>query len=857
MHEVSLNRLRELRARARQRLQNVVADLTPFAKEDGTFRRTPDSPTKTDDVNVTTTCSCLMALALTNTFKEFYKANTKQTSTKVFRSVEAAPWMSSGLSANNAFTTTLVLRTFGFLKGGRLLRYKSGKPVPIGTAHTKNWQLQLGISNVLGLAKRLREHADETSKFLWLSLTDKTRDLLLEDSTDETRLRTALALDIARITESGWIHEAVRFDKASSETKKQLADIIKAPSPNTYKLAEANRSLLVDQYPDVFATPAPRSLIDIALAMADPNPSLDAFTINKYPPSAAVLYWFVDGITRAKIPLSEKQWTVLCTWATSKFNHERSLVVAEHDAMMDPVAMGMAACLCARLRTVSEVTALGTTKKHLALLPSVVELERAVLEMISKQTPTGIWHKYFPMFHYQDAGSNYCFTFELLESVLHEFSGTKNTLLKNPDFVKSLDRALSWCESSYLEHSDGKKVYRGWNSGGDLDTLGKEQPESWATAVVHMFLWELVEVLSHRIQQIVLQKYNALIPKAKQRSKPKGALSRLWDLEVLLKDEVKDLSSVLRAQIIDKYKGENEVKLRRRGIKAARSALLFGPPGTSKTEITRALADELGWPLISITPADFVKGTLADVYLRADEIFQDLLDLSGVCVFFDEMDALVQTREAEVQLDIESQFLTTTMLPKLTSLHDAGRVVFFMATNFQDRFDAAIKRAGRFDLLLCMGPPKLSEKLDRLYVAYGLDPDDPESKKAVESAVNAGAKIKQYLKGKQGLQDCLSLYTFGDYKAFIRQFGDNKKKLIGEAVEQMGKTEFLKRLRHDSKYVALKMSDLKALKKLVGWGTLDELKTKKFTLMQLQKRKMLPNPTIRYMCDWQESREQF
>lgn len=500
---------------------------------------------------------------------------------------------------------------------------------------------------------------------------------------------------------------------------------------------------------------------------------------------------------------------------------------------MDPVAMGMAACLCARLRHTSGTPRLGTTKQHLALLPSVVELERAILEMISMQTRTGIWHKYFPMFHYEDAGSNYCFTFELLESVLHEFSAPEYTLLQNDDFVEGVDKAIRWCETSYLRYYDGK--YKGWNSGGDLDTLGKEQPESWATAVVHMFLWEVVEVLSHRIQQMILQKYNARMPSAKRKVESKPALSRLWDIDVLLKGDVQNLSSVLTTQIVDKYKGESEASLRHRTIKAARSALLFGPPGTSKTSITGAVAHDLNWPLIAITPADFVKGTLAEVYLRADEIFHDLLDLSGVVVFFDEMDALVQTRDAEVQLDIQSQFLTTTMLPKLTGLHDGGRVVFFMATNFQDRFDAAIKRPGRFDLLLCMGPPKLDEKFDRLYALYGVDPDDPDSSKIVKDLLKAGATIKRYLKTKRELKDQLSLYTFDEFKAFLRQFGGMKA--VTKTIEDLTAAEFQKLLKEDGKYVALKVSDLKTLKKVVQWKNLTDLKTKKFTLKHLQNKR--------------------
>jgi hypothetical protein len=124
-----------------------------------------------------------MALALTNTFKEFYESTTKpkkltQTASNVFRSVIDAPWMSSGLTANNAFTTTLVLRTFGFLKAEGLFTDDAGESDPIGSEPRKAWALHLGISNPLSLASKLVRRGDPASDFLWLSLSDKTREML-------------------------------------------------------------------------------------------------------------------------------------------------------------------------------------------------------------------------------------------------------------------------------------------------------------------------------------------------------------------------------------------------------------------------------------------------------------------------------------------------------------------------------------------------------------------------------------------------------------------------------------------------------------------------------------------------------
>lgn len=856
MHEVTLGTLRSLRARARRLLETVQNDLSPYVQTDGTFRRKPDSPP--GEINVTTTCSCLMALALTNSYAEFYRGREAGGAVAIFARLVGAPWMSSGLGANNAFTTTLILRTFGFLEQERLRRPTSSQAHQ--TVHKKRWELHLGITDAVGLARRLAARDDTASEYVWLSLTDRTRQLVSKAlGTTEPgdtilrpeELRNVLAVDLRRLIQSGWIYHEKRFIKASQATKNILAK-----KPTGYALAEANHLLLIDEFADHIASRVDLTLQKITdLLGSDP----DNFSINEYPPSATVLYWFVDGISRAELTLHPEAWGRLCAWAAKEFNHERSLVVAEHQATMDPTAMGMAACLCARLRTISDSgPGLGTTKDHLAMLPSVIELERSIQELMSRQAPSGIWNKYFPLFHYQDAGSNFCFTFELLEAVLNEFGGSTNKILDLPSFIEGMERAVTWCEDNRLRYSVQTIPYTGWNSGGYLETLRKGQPESWASAVVHMFLWELDTVLSERIQQRVLRKYksrpttprprrgNALTAEASVLASPE--LDALLDIEVLLQGRPESLTSVLRTQIVANYADHTEKSLRRHPPKKPLSVLLFGPPGTSKTQITKAVAADLNWPLLELTPADFVRGTLANVYLQADDIFDDLMDLAGVVVFFDEMDALVQTREGDVQLDIASQFLTTTMLPKLTRLHDQAKVVFFMATNFQDRFDAAIKRSGRFDLLLCMGPPTLSDKLERLHRAYFAKKETPQTLKAA-------ALVKKFLRGQVKLREQLHLYTFGEFRAFLKSIGGEHE--IGDKVEALGAAVFRKRLTEYSKFVSLKLSDLSPLRKIgVNWIKLPELDKKEFTLKQLEQKNLQPTPIVRYFCDRRESKIQ-
>jgi hypothetical protein len=777
-----------------------------------------------------------MALAATHACQSFFDKDSldqaKHKATEVFKSVVTAPWMSSGLTDNNAFTTTLVLRTYGYLIAEGL--------VDPGTTFSRPWENHLAVSDFKALVRSLREK-NPTSEFLWLSLSDITRDKIVESVTTESEigedLERRISLDLRRIVESGWILAKDRFEKAGPELQQQFKE-----EPTGYSLVAANRRLLSAQYAGSIREPEHLDLPAIARAISS---STSNFAINSYSPSAAVLYWFVDGISRARIELPEKSWTELCEWASRVFHQQRSLVVSHHQAMMDPVSMGMAACLCARLRYLCDAPEKGMSNKHRSVLPSEVELDQAIRELVAEQTE-GIWPKYFPMFHYQDAGSNFCFSFELLEALLIEFGREPNyrrgssmstkpgsRLMEEPVFIEALENSVTWCERNRWE--SGK--YSGWNSGGQAESLQNGHPESWATAVVHMFLAELTRVLSHRIEDGILRKYSA---RDAQDVSSGTAIGQMLDIDVVFQNDPYSLKDVLHSKIVVPHSDCTFESLRQSPSKGHRSALLFGPPGTSKTKVTQAVADDLRWPMISLSPADFVKGSLAHVYEQAQEIFEDLMDLSRVIVFFDEMDALVQTRE-DGHLDMASQFLTTMMLPKLADLHERGRVVFFMATNFQDRFDAAIKRAGRFDLLLCMGPPKLEEKLSRLSLFLGKRVDTAQAKEAE-------ALMRKHIGANRDWSDRLELFTFGDFQSFLRTLGTGAE--IVTKLKELTTDQFGERLIRHSKYVGLRVEDFRSLKDKPR--TLEEA----YRLDHLSLKGEEITPMLRYLCDRKESKDQ-
>jgi hypothetical protein len=78
-------------------------------------------------------------------------------------------------------------------------------------------------------------------------------------------------------------------------------------------------------------------------------------------------------------------------------------------------------------------------------------------------------------------------------------------------------------------------------------------------------------------------------------------------------------------------------------------------------------------------------------------------------VLLDEFDELV--REREGPNEVLSRFLTTAMLPKLTALHDRRQIVILLATNHVESFDSAIRRPGRFDMIVPVMQPTIEAKL--------------------------------------------------------------------------------------------------------------------------------------------------
>ncbi len=473
--------------------------------------------------------------------------------------------------------------------------------------------------------------------------------------------------------------------------------------------------------------------------------SPEKFSVSGYPAKTTIAYWFLDGAINAGVDLGASLRDI-AVWAVKQFHQQLIYVSARNDALMDPPELAMAACIINRIhRLCTEQPEKADISRS---LPSQVELMFAVKRVLAEQPKSGIWHKYFPLFHFPGGGgaADYCFSFEFLEAILTEFG---YSALATQDLVEHFKRSLQWCDRHVLHYVYGEKHYRGWNSGGEVTTLAAGMPELWATAAVHMFLNQLHLRISDLLDEIVLKEEFGIDRLAVVKSNKK--LEQLIDVTIRFPGESPTtLVKVIRNDLL--YNAQKSRKQKPFKLDTPRSALLFGPPGTSKTGLAKAVAEYLGWPIVIITPSQFLGGGLEQVHAQVDKVFRDLMDLRKCLVFFDEMDALAQTREGAPEnknsdsLDVTRLLLTTSMLPKLADLWDQSGVIFLMATNHRRHLDPAITRAGRFDLLLCVAPPPWSRKKSAAKLGDILKIKDSEKVEAqLEKLVDAGSATEKQL----------------------------------------------------------------------------------------------------------------
>jgi hypothetical protein len=233
-------------------------------------------------------------------------------------------------------------------------------------------------------------------------------------------------------------------------------------------------------------------------------------------------------------------------------------------------------------------------------------------------------------------------------------------------------------------------TYRGW---GNDRARREDLVESWVNALAGSFLHDLARAATDYASRTILERYGRELPEE---------ISPTW-AQIEETDTERPIKEFLSSRIIDPIKANEG-----RPQKDSCSLILFGPPGTSKTTLARGMAKELEWPLMTLTPGAFVERGLEYIETRAREVFDDLFRVERAIVLFDECDELFLRRPdkpTDASTRTIASLVTATMLPRLQRLHDLHLCVLVLATNLFESLDDAIRRPGRFDYRISVGPP--------------------------------------------------------------------------------------------------------------------------------------------------------
>ena len=242
-----------------------------------------------------------------------------------------------------------------------------------------------------------------------------------------------------------------------------------------------------------------------------------------------------------------------------------------------------------------------------------------------------------------------------------------------------------------------------------------EGPESWSTASVYHFAHELDGLVAEAIRRALFNELGTIYsPPVPARDPATDEFAEDF-LDAILYPPDREGGVSLRKAIAHAFVFPiaREVGLVDHGgalgNKTPMSAILFGPPGTSKTKLATHIGKFLGWPVLSVDPSYLVQEGLDRIQALANRLFSMLTITEQVVVLLDEFDEMGRDRARAAEL--LSRFITTAMLPKLASINDERKIVFLLATNYISGFDAAFSRGGRFDMLVQVMPPTADVKL--------------------------------------------------------------------------------------------------------------------------------------------------
>ncbi|KAH9068348.1 26S proteasome subunit P45 [Lactarius deliciosus] len=134
------------------------------------------------------------------------------------------------------------------------------------------------------------------------------------------------------------------------------------------------------------------------------------------------------------------------------------------------------------------------------------------------------------------------------------------------------------------------------------------------------------------------------------------------------------------------------------GIRPPKGVILYGVPGTGKTLLAKAVANQTSATFLRVVGSELIQKYLGDGPKLVRELFRVAEDLAPSIVFIDEIDAIGTKRyDSTSGGEREIQRTMLELLNQLDGFDTRGDVKVIMATNRIESLDPALIRPGRID----------------------------------------------------------------------------------------------------------------------------------------------------------------
>ncbi|MEK7579964.1 MAG: ATP-dependent zinc metalloprotease FtsH [Patescibacteria group bacterium] len=158
-------------------------------------------------------------------------------------------------------------------------------------------------------------------------------------------------------------------------------------------------------------------------------------------------------------------------------------------------------------------------------------------------------------------------------------------------------------------------------------------------------------------------------------------------------------------------------KFHRLGARIPKGVLLVGAPGTGKTLLAKAVANEAGVPFYYVSGSEFVELFVGIGANRVRDTFELAKKSAPAIIFIDEIDAIGRHRGAGLGGGHDEREQTLNqILVEMDGFATDEKVVILAGTNRPDILDPALLRPGRFDRKIILDIPSISDREEILKI---------------------------------------------------------------------------------------------------------------------------------------------